>query len=134
MKYQGVCIAVENVKDARAFYEALFGLEVFQDYGINIVFHGGLTLQQEFDWLLSVPKDKVLKASHNMELYFEEDDIPGGGANLVYHTALYLGLGGMRCGWHPRNQTGHPPMQSVYPSPLGSSSQSVRSASISLSL
>ncbi|MDF3005633.1 MAG: glyoxalase [Oscillospiraceae bacterium] len=28
---------------------------------------------REFDWLLNIPKEKILKESHNMELYFEED-------------------------------------------------------------
>lgn len=74
MKYEGVCIAVKDIKRARKFYEDLFGLEVFQDYGINVSFSCGISLQQEFDWLLDIPKQKILKESHNMELYFEEDD------------------------------------------------------------
>mgnify|MGYP003507812790 FL=1 len=48
MKYQGVCIAVRDVNLSKKFYQDLFGLEVFQDYGINISF-GGLSIQQEFD-------------------------------------------------------------------------------------
>ena len=57
MKYQGVCIAVKDVNLSRKFYQDLFELEVFQDYGINVSF-GGLSLQQDFDWLLSIPKEK----------------------------------------------------------------------------
>ncbi|AMJ41255.1 VOC family protein [Anaerotignum propionicum] len=73
MKYQGVCIAVKDVNLSKRFYQDLFDLEVFQDYGINVSF-GGLSLQQEFEWLLGIPKESILKNSHNMELYFEEDD------------------------------------------------------------
>ncbi|HIW20858.1 MAG TPA: glyoxalase [Candidatus Dorea intestinavium] len=73
MKFQGVCIAVKDVKLSTKFYQDLFGLEVYQDYGINVSF-GGLSLQQDFDWLLGVPKDKIKSEPHNMELYFEEDD------------------------------------------------------------
>lgn len=58
------------------FYQELFGLEIFQDYGINISF-GGLSVQQEFDRMTGVPKESILKKSHNMELYFEEDDFDG---------------------------------------------------------
>ena len=36
MKYEGVCIAVKDVSFAKKFYQELFGLEVYQDYGINI--------------------------------------------------------------------------------------------------
>ena len=50
MKYEGVCIAVKDVNLSKKFYQDLFDLEVFQDYGINVSF-GGLSLQQEFDWL-----------------------------------------------------------------------------------
>lgn len=74
MKYSGTVISVSDVKLSRKFYEDLFGLEIYQDYGINISFSGGLSLQQEFDWLLNISKDKILKKSNNMELYFEEDN------------------------------------------------------------
>ena len=73
MKYEGVCIAVKNVNLSKKFYQDLFDLEIFQDYGINVSF-GGLSLQQEFDWLTGVPKESILEKAHNMELYFEEDD------------------------------------------------------------
>ena len=56
MKYEGVCIAVKNVNLSKKFYQDLFDLEIFQDYGINVSF-GGLSLQQEFDWLTGVPKE-----------------------------------------------------------------------------
>lgn len=93
MKYQGVCIAVKDVKLARAFYEDLFGLEVFQDYGRNVSFNGGgLSLQEDFDWLLGVPKEKVQRAPHNMELYFEEDDFDGFMEKLAEYPQLeYMG-------------------------------------------
>ncbi|QAT42183.1 VOC family protein [Aminipila luticellarii] len=72
MKYQGVCVAVKDVNLSKKFYQDLFELEIFQDYGINVSFDG-LSLQQEFDRLLNIPKERILKQPHNMELYFEED-------------------------------------------------------------
>lgn len=77
MKYVSTCISVEDINESRKFYEDLFGLEVYQDYGINITFSCGLALQQDFDWLTGLEKDSVLKKSNNMELYFEEDDFDG---------------------------------------------------------
>ena len=65
MKYEGVCIAVKDVERSKRFYQELFELEVFQDYGINVSF-GGLSLQQEFDWLSGIPKESVAERSHNM--------------------------------------------------------------------
>lgn len=77
MVYLGTVLSVADVKSARKFYEDLFGLEVYQDYGINISFTCGLSLQQEFDWLIQIPKDKIVRQPNNMELYFEEKDFDG---------------------------------------------------------
>ena len=54
-------LSVADINAARKFYEDLFGLEVFQDYGKNIAFTCGLALQQDFDWLVNLPKEKILK-------------------------------------------------------------------------
>lgn len=61
MKHVCMLISVADINAARKFYEDLFGLEVFQDYGRNIAFTCGLALQQDFEWLVNVPKEKVLK-------------------------------------------------------------------------
>ena len=68
---------MSDINASRRFYEGLFGLELYQDYGINVSFTCGLSLQQEFDWLVSVPKETVLRRSHNMELAFETRDFDG---------------------------------------------------------
>ena len=60
MKYNCTVISVADIKAARKFYEDLFGLEVFQDYGRNIAFTCGLALQQDFDWLVHLPKESML--------------------------------------------------------------------------
>jgi len=77
MRFTDTVIAVSDVKASRKFYEDLFGLEVYQDYGRNVAFSCGLAIMQDFDWLVSIPKEKVLKESNNMELYFEESDLDG---------------------------------------------------------
>ena len=53
MKYVCVVISVADISAARKFYEDLFGLEVYQDYGRNIAFTCGLALQQDFDGFLN---------------------------------------------------------------------------------
>ena len=93
MKYEGVCIAVKDVNLSKKFYQDLFDLEVFQDYGINVSF-GGLSLQQEFDWLTGVPKESILEKAHNMELYFEEDDFDGFIDRLGQRTVRFYDLDG----------------------------------------
>lgn len=103
MKYEGVCIAVKDINRSKAFYQELFGLEVFQDYGINVSF-GGLSLQQEFDWLLGISKESILNEPHNMELYFEEDDFDGFIEKLEKRSDIrYLGDGVKEAGWGQRS-------------------------------
>lgn len=103
MKYQGACIAVKDVSLSKKFYQDLFGLEVFQDYGINISF-GGLSLQQEFDRILGVPKESILEKSHNMELYFEEDDFGSFISKLEQrHDIKYVGDGVKEASWGQRS-------------------------------
>ena len=77
MKYTCMLISVADINAAKKFYEDLFGLEVFQDYGRNIAFTCGLALQQDFDWFVNLPKEKVLKKSNNAEIVFEEQDFDG---------------------------------------------------------
>ena len=73
MKYTCTVISVSDIEAAKKFYEDLFGLEIYQDYGINISFTCGLALQQNFDWLVNLPKEKILKKSNNVEIVFESN-------------------------------------------------------------
>ena len=74
MKYICTVISVSDIEAAKKFYKDLFGLKIYQDYGKNIDFTCGLALQQDFDWLVNLPKEKVLKKSNNVEIAFEESD------------------------------------------------------------
>ena len=92
MKHVCMLISVADINAARKFYEDLFGLEVFQDYGRNIAFTCGLALQQDFDWLVNLPKEKILKKSNNAEIVFEEQDFDGFLNKLkAYSDIEYLG-------------------------------------------
>lgn len=77
MKYICTVISVSDIHAARKFYEDLFGLELYQDYGRNISFTCGLSLQQDFDWLVHIPKERIYGKPNNMELCFEERDFDG---------------------------------------------------------
>ena len=70
----GCLFAVKNMKIARSFYENLFNLKVTEDYGRNIVFDCGLSLQEDFDWLTGIPKSEIKNKENNCELYFEEEE------------------------------------------------------------
>jgi hypothetical protein len=74
MKYICTVISVSDIEAAKKFYKDLFGLKIYQDYGKNIAFTCGLALQQDLEWLVNLPKEKVLKKSNNVEIAFEESD------------------------------------------------------------
>ena len=65
--------AVKDIKCARAFYEELFNLTVVDDFGRNIVFDCGLSLQQDFDWLTGISKNDMKNKENNCEIVFEEE-------------------------------------------------------------
>lgn len=103
MKYEGVCIAVKDIGLSKKFYQDLFELKVFQDYGINISF-GGLSLQQDFDWLLDILKESIVSKPRNMELYFEEDDFDSFIVKLKQRDDIrYIGDGVKEAGWRQRS-------------------------------
>lgn len=62
MKHTCIVISVADIHAARRFYEDLFGLELYQDYGRNISFTCGLALQEDFDWLVNLPKESIGKS------------------------------------------------------------------------
>lgn len=92
MKYTATVLSVADVHAARKFYEELFGLELYQDYGINISFTCGLSLQQNFAWLVGLPQEEILQKPNNVELCFEEQDFDGFLDRLKGRTDIvYLG-------------------------------------------
>ena len=92
MKYTCTVISVADINLSRKFYEDLFGLELYQNYGINISFTCGLALQQEFNWLINIPKEQILKKSNNIELCFEEENFDNFLEKLKeYPDIKYLG-------------------------------------------
>ena len=74
MKYVCPLIAVSDLTTSKRFYQEIFDQEVTLDLGWNISFSGGFAIQLNFDKLLGLEPDSVVKRSHNFELYFEEDD------------------------------------------------------------
>lgn len=92
MKYISTVLSVADIHKSRKFYEELFGVELYQDYGINISFTCGLALQQDFDWLVNIPKESVQRKTNNIEICFEEEDFDGFLGKLKeYPDVEYLG-------------------------------------------
>ncbi len=88
MKYGGCLLAVKDINQATAFYQELFGLIVEYDYGTNISFYGGISLQENFAWLSGIPEAAVKDMENNFELYFEADDFDEFAASLKQRTDI----------------------------------------------
>ncbi|WP_041138845.1 VOC family protein [Beduini massiliensis] len=91
MRFTGTVLSVADIHAARKFYEDLFHLEVYQDYGINIMFTCGISLQQDFDWLVNLPKEKIIAYPNNIELCFEEENFDDFLKKLGNYEIEYLG-------------------------------------------
>ena len=76
MRLRNVPIVVHDIERARRLYHDLFGLEVAQDNGGNMILTEGLALQEERYWREFLGRD-VVHESNASELYFEEADIEG---------------------------------------------------------
>lgn len=73
--FQTPLLAVRDTERSKRFYCGLFDQRVVLDFGENITFSGGFAIQEKFAWLTGVPEDSVRERPHNMELYFETDDL-----------------------------------------------------------
>lgn len=74
MKLKNFLIVVNDIERAITYYKNVFGLEVEQDNDGNVVFNGGLVLQQASIWKSFIQKDITFE-NNTSELYFEEADI-----------------------------------------------------------
>lgn len=75
MQFKLALLAVNDIEISRRFYEEVFDQKVTLDLGRNLTFDGGFAIQQDFDWLCGLPKESMHSPFHNMELYFETDDL-----------------------------------------------------------
>lgn len=75
MRFGCALLAVQDVEVSKRFYGTFFDEKVVMDYGLNVTFSGGFAIQQAFGWLTGLPEESVQQRSHNMELYYECDDL-----------------------------------------------------------
>lgn len=102
MKFCSPLLAVKDIARARRFYEELLGLKLVSDYGKNIVFDCGLSLQADYAWYAQLPEDRVLTRSNNFELYFEEQDFDGFITKLKAYPGITLVHDVFEHGWGQR--------------------------------
>jgi putative AdoMet-dependent methyltransferase len=77
VKYVCPLIVVKNMKTTRNFYEEMLGQKVKYDFGENVTFEGDFAIhfEEHYLGLLGESNSKVLRKTHDFELYFETDEI-----------------------------------------------------------
>lgn len=74
MKYGGVLFAVSDLKKSIEFYEDVLQLKLVHDFGSNVAFDNGLSLQTLDSWQDFIQNKEVTFYANNAELYFEEEN------------------------------------------------------------
>ena len=77
MKAFTTVLSVAEIHAARAFYEDLFGLELYQDYGRNLTFTCGLSPSAGLPLADGTLPGADSPQPNNMELAFETEDLDG---------------------------------------------------------
>lgn len=75
MKYSTTLLAVRDMNRSLEFYKTFFNQDVVCDLGWNKTLTCGLALQQHFDRLCGFSEDRMQFGTHNMELYFETEEL-----------------------------------------------------------
>jgi len=77
MKLCCTLLAVADMARSRRFYTQLLDLEVEHDFGANLSFYGGLSLQTAESWrgFLGLPEGGVRFGGSDAELYFDCGDL-----------------------------------------------------------
>ncbi|MGN1030043.1 MAG: VOC family protein [Butyricicoccaceae bacterium] len=77
MELKCILLTVEDMTRARTFYETVFGQKLKFDFGENIQFESGLSLQlrPHFARMVGLTPEEITPYSNNIELYFETEDL-----------------------------------------------------------
>ncbi|GAB6151809.1 glyoxalase [Desulfosporosinus burensis] len=77
MKFICALIVVNNMHVARRFYEQVLNQKVKYDFGENVMYEGGFSIQlkSHFANMITINSENIAAKSNNFELYFEEEDI-----------------------------------------------------------
>lgn len=93
MKFEAPMLVVNDINLSRKFYCDIFKVDVISDFGANITFTGGFSLQTRESWkeFIHMKDEDIVYHGNDMELYFEEDDMDTFLAHLnTFHDIKYV--------------------------------------------
>ncbi len=90
MKFSAPLLVVKDLERSRAFYREVLGLRVISDFGANITFTGGVSLQTRESWEIFIQKseNEIVFGGNDAELYFDEDDLD----SFLAHLKTFEGI------------------------------------------
>ena len=79
MDYQGPMLVVKDMERSKAFYRKILEVDIISDFGENVTFNGGLSLQTEESWIqfTGCSKESFNYQNNTVEFYFETKDFDG---------------------------------------------------------
>lgn len=79
MKYKGTMLVVKDIEKSKEFYTKVLGVRVISDFGENVTFTGGVSVQTEKSWteFTNCGQDFFKYQGNVIEIYFEEEDFDG---------------------------------------------------------
>ena len=97
MRLKNILLVVENVEKSVAFYKDLFGLQVQNDFGGNVILTEGLALQDKRIWESLIGKETVSGgdasvlyfADHNLEAFQKKLDESGYEIQYLHRMKVY---------------------------------------------
>lgn len=93
MNFKGPLLVVTDLQASKTFYQEVLEQTIQFDFGENIVFECGLSLQlrPHFAKMLEIDEQGILKGTHNFELYFETDELDRAIAQLeARYSPIYI--------------------------------------------
>lgn len=90
MKFEAPMLVVDDINRSRTFYCDVFGLEVVMDFGENITFDAGFSLQDKALWAKFIHRDEadIVYRGNDMEMYFEEENLD----DFLEHLKSFEGI------------------------------------------
>lgn len=77
MKFAGTMLVVNDMERSKEFYSKVMKFHVESDYGANISFIGGISIQSKESWLQFIGRkeQEIAFGGNDKELYFEEENL-----------------------------------------------------------
>lgn len=73
MQLKNIVLVVKNIEISKKFYQELFGMQIIRDFGENVMFSGGLVLQEQNCWEDLI--DESIQVGNSTEIFFEDNDL-----------------------------------------------------------